>query len=185
MRRPPVLPTFLAAALLAACGGAPAPEPAGEPAPSPPEEAAAETASSAQPAPVRESAPATQPAAAPARPEANGTSRVVLELSEPFEMAGFELHLSFDGSQFAAEAAEKTAALDGFLCQDNPNLSGGYKIICARIPAASAEGRLAVIPFTWAERPLERGDLTVDAAMVVDADSTPAPEGVELTLAVE
>ena len=189
MRRTPVLPMLLAALLLAGCGGSsPSPAPAPEnPAPAPSKaETVSQAASPTQHAQVPPAAPATQPAApaTPAKPIVAGQSALALDLSAPFDMAGFELHLSFDGSQFAAAPAQKTEALAGFLCQDNPDLPGRYKIICAKIPSVKAEGRLAVVPFTWAKRPLQLGDITVDNVMIVDMDSRPAPESVKVELSV-
>lgn len=196
MRRSPLL--VLAGLALGACagsGGAPSPE-APAPEAAPPVEAVAVTpppAAPAAPAPERAvtshagpSAPATQPAraAAPAF-VAGGTSQLALELSAPFDIAGFELHLSFPAADFKAGQPEITDQLQGFLCAANPDIVGGFKYICAKVPARRAQGLLATVPISWSERPPTLDDLTIEKLAVVDVDSQAAPEGVELRLTVQ
>ena len=77
-------------------------------------------------------APATA-AAAPAEFQAAGLTQLVLELSAPYELAGLELHLSFDPALFKAGKADTSGPLSDHMCMDNPNIAGGYKCICAQV----------------------------------------------------
>ncbi len=179
---------LLAGLALSACTGSGGESPEAA-APQPATASPSEAASVVAPAPKQA---ATSPAARPVVPAAPveavfvaaGTSHLALELSAPFDLAGFELHLAFQAADFKAGQPEITDQLQGFLCAANPDIVGGFKYICASVPARRAEGVLATVPISWSGRPPTLADLIVEKVAVVDVDSNPAPKGVELKLTV-
>jgi hypothetical protein len=188
MRRFPAL--AFAVLVLTACGGDSPPgqgeaATTGEPAESSLEKAGAGTTPLAKPS--TEAAPSTQPAvaAAPERFVETGSSDLALELSAPFDLAGFELHLAFDAAAFKAGQPVITDQLQGFMCAANPDIPGAFKYICASIPARKATGLLATVPIGWSGRPPTLADFTIEKVGLVDEEAEPAPAGTELVLRVE
>ena len=170
--------------LLTSCGGG-APPPSEQPAPTKTAPAAPPPAPPA--APPTEPAPSTQPAQptlAFVPEKASGTSRLAIDISRPWALAGLELHVSFDADRFVAGAPEITDQLQGFLCADNPGLRGRFLYICAKVPGREVSGRLAVVPIHYQGAAFGVGDLKIDKVGLVDDESVEAPEGVELVYSI-
>jgi hypothetical protein len=166
---------------------APVPAPAARPAP-PASPAPAEAGKPAQPAPPAPAAPvAAAPPAPPPPPgldkaKAKGSAKLVLELSKPLRLGGFDFRLSFDGLAFALDDPAPEAGLASYLCQANTTVPGNLRYSCVGIPKVEVGGALATLTVHFRDRPATPADFRVDLADVVDEFAQPQP-GVKLSLA--